>query len=99
MTWRIFSRPCRQGFLKHAQKALTIKANINTLDIIKTENFVFSKYIIKSQVLGAHVCNPSYSGSRDQEDQGSRPVQAKNLRRSHLSGKNVCSGAHLLALL
>jgi hypothetical protein len=26
--------------------------------------------------VGAHVCNPRYSGGRDQEDQGSKPAQA-----------------------
>jgi hypothetical protein len=28
----------------------------------------------KSSVLVVHACNPSYSGGRDQEDQGSRPA-------------------------
>jgi hypothetical protein len=28
----------------------------------------------KSRVLVAHTCNPSYSGGRDQKDQGSRPA-------------------------
>jgi hypothetical protein len=27
----------------------------------------------------AHTCNPSYSGGRDQEDHGSKPVQANSL--------------------
>jgi hypothetical protein len=31
------------------------------------------------QVLVAHACNPSYSGGRDQEDQGSKPAQANSL--------------------
>jgi hypothetical protein len=26
----------------------------------------------------AHACNPSYSGGRDQEDQGSKPAQANS---------------------
>jgi hypothetical protein len=26
----------------------------------------------------AHTCNPSYSGGRDQEDQGSKPAQASS---------------------
>jgi hypothetical protein len=26
----------------------------------------------------AHACNPSYSGSRDQEDRGSKPAQANS---------------------
>jgi hypothetical protein len=28
----------------------------------------------------AHTCNPSYSGGGDQEDQGSKPVQANSSR-------------------
>jgi hypothetical protein len=28
----------------------------------------------------AHACNPSYSGGRDQEDQGSKSSQANSLR-------------------
>jgi hypothetical protein len=31
-----------------------------------------------SWVLVAHTCNPSYSGGRDQEDQGLRPTRANN---------------------
>jgi hypothetical protein len=30
-------------------------------------------------VLVANACNPSYSGGRDQEDLGSKPVQANSL--------------------
>jgi hypothetical protein len=30
------------------------------------------------QVLVAHACNPSYSGGRDQEDQGLKPAQANS---------------------
>jgi hypothetical protein len=28
----------------------------------------------------AHICNPSYSGSRDQEDCGSKPARANSSR-------------------
>jgi hypothetical protein len=28
----------------------------------------------------AHICNPNYSGGRDQEDHGSRTVRAKSLQ-------------------
>jgi hypothetical protein len=28
----------------------------------------------------AHTCNPSYSGGRDQEDQGLKPAHANSLR-------------------
>jgi hypothetical protein len=31
-------------------------------------------------VLVAHTCNPSYSGGRDQEDQGLKPAWANNLQ-------------------
>jgi hypothetical protein len=34
--------------------------------------------VLKSQVLVAHACNPSYSRVRDQEDRGSKPTQAKS---------------------
>jgi hypothetical protein len=33
-----------------------------------------------SQALMAHACNPSYSGGRDQDDQGSKPAQANSLK-------------------
>jgi hypothetical protein len=42
-------------------------------------NFKKSKYKKKSkysQLLVAHVCNPSYSGGRDQEDQNWKPAGA-----------------------
>jgi hypothetical protein len=32
----------------------------------------------------AHACNPSYSGSRDQEDSGSKPAWAHNSVRPYL---------------
>jgi hypothetical protein len=31
-----------------------------------------------------HVCNPSYSGGRDQEDHGSKPAQAHSSVRPYL---------------
>jgi hypothetical protein len=36
------------------------------------------KTLIRSQVLVAHACNPSYSGGRDKDDHGSRPAQANS---------------------
>jgi hypothetical protein len=33
-----------------------------------------------SQVLVAHACNPSFSGDRDQETLGAKPVQANSLQ-------------------
>jgi hypothetical protein len=35
-------------------------------------------------VLVAHTCNPSYSGSRDQEDQGLKPALDKQSTRPYL---------------
>jgi hypothetical protein len=43
---------------------------------------------ILSQALVAHTFNPSYSGGRDQEDLGSRPVQA-NSSRDPISNKPI----------
>jgi hypothetical protein len=34
-------------------------------------------------VLVAHICNPSYSGGRDQEDQGLKPAQANSSARPY----------------
>jgi hypothetical protein len=31
-----------------------------------------------------HICNPSYSGGRDQEDHSSKPTQASSSSRSYL---------------
>jgi hypothetical protein len=31
-----------------------------------------------------HACNPSYLGSRDREDRGSKPAQANSSERSYL---------------
>jgi hypothetical protein len=47
---------------------------------------VVEKFFIKhsSLVLMAHTCNPRYSGSRDQEDHGSKPAWAKSLRDPNL---------------
>jgi hypothetical protein len=33
-----------------------------------------------NQASVSHPCNPSYSGGRDQEDSGLKPVQANSLR-------------------
>jgi hypothetical protein len=42
----------------------------------------------KSQALVAHSCNPSYSGGRNQEDCGSKTVQANSFVRPYLK-KNL----------
>jgi hypothetical protein len=36
------------------------------------------------QVLVAHICNPSYSGGRDQVDHGLKPAQANSSKKSYL---------------
>jgi hypothetical protein len=38
------------------------------------------KILNTSQALVVHACNPSYSGGRNQEDGGSKPVRANSLR-------------------
>jgi hypothetical protein len=37
-----------------------------------------------SQALAAHICNPSYSKDREQEDYCSKPAQANSLREAYL---------------
>jgi hypothetical protein len=37
-----------------------------------------------SRVLVVHICNPSYSGGRDQEDHGSKPAWANSSVRTYL---------------
>jgi hypothetical protein len=39
---------------------------------------------VSSLALVAHACNPSYSGGRDQEGPGSKPVQANSSKRPYL---------------
>jgi hypothetical protein len=43
----------------------------------------------KSWVLVAHVCNPSFSGDRDQEDGSSKSAQANSLQ-------NILSKKHIM---
>jgi hypothetical protein len=38
-----------------------------------------NKFIYRSWAAVVLACDPSYSGGRDQEDHGSRPVQAKKI--------------------
>jgi hypothetical protein len=38
------------------------------------------KILRLSRALVAHTCNPSYSGGRNQEDQGSKPAGANSVR-------------------
>jgi hypothetical protein len=41
-----------------------------------------------SQALAAHTCNPSYSGSRDEEDPGLKPAQP-NSSQDPISKKSI----------
>jgi hypothetical protein len=40
----------------------------------------------------AHACNPSYSGGRDQEDHGWKPVLGKQFERPYLEKNNHKKG-------
>jgi hypothetical protein len=42
------------------------------------------KKVVKSWVLVAHTCNPSFSGGRDQEDRSSKPAPGKQFVRPYL---------------
>jgi hypothetical protein len=44
----------------------------------------------------AHCYNPSYSGGRDQEDQGSKPAQAKKFMRPSSNISNTKKGLEWL---
>jgi hypothetical protein len=49
--------------------------------------------------VAVHGCNPSYSGSGDQEDHGSRPSPSKKLSSSHLNKQAGHCGTHLQSKL
>jgi hypothetical protein len=49
-------------------------------DLETSMNLVSAKNPQVTWVLVAHTCNPSYSGGRDQEDQGLGPDWADSLR-------------------
>jgi hypothetical protein len=40
--------------------------------------------LVRSQVLVAQICNPSYSVGRDQEHHGSKPVPGKKFLRPYV---------------
>jgi hypothetical protein len=62
-----------------------LKLDVNNKEIKKKNSPCIQKLNLKtllkrsilSQVPVAHACNPSYSGGRDQEDQGSKLAWAK----------------------
>jgi hypothetical protein len=58
----------------HLFSPLYIKSNLSFYaQSFFVLNIYFKNYfILDSQVLVAHACNPSYSGGRDQEDHGSK---------------------------
>jgi hypothetical protein len=41
--------------------------------------------LVKTLILSQHVCNPSYSGGKDQEDYGVRPDSAKKVCETPIS--------------
>jgi hypothetical protein len=58
-------------------------------------NWVFWKIQTNQEMPVAHSCNPSYSGGRDKEDQGSKPAQANSFQT--LSWKNTSQRAGRMA--
>jgi hypothetical protein len=53
---------------------LVLRAEERTLDLN-----IWNKRKLKTGLsAGGSACNPSYSGSRDQEDHGSKPAQANS---------------------
>jgi hypothetical protein len=50
-------------------------------------NLRVSKSKKSTQAPVAHACNPSYSGSRDPKDHGSKPVWAKYFTKLYLKKK------------
>jgi hypothetical protein len=58
---------------------------------------------ICSQPLVAHVCNPSYSGGREQEDHGLKPARANSLTdpisENLITGLGLWLSGRTLALL
>jgi hypothetical protein len=53
---------------------------------------IYERNTMNSWVLVAHVCNPSYLGGSDQEDQGSKPAQANSSIRPYLKNTHYKKG-------
>jgi hypothetical protein len=51
-----------------------VKKYCKNLNIILRDGTSSIIIVIVSQMLVAYACNPSYSGSRDQEDRGLKPA-------------------------
>jgi hypothetical protein len=66
------------NFSNSRKKSLKIyKFNLGKINMFMVS--ASSRYWIYQESV-AHACNPSYSGGRDLEDQGSKPAQANSLR-------------------
>jgi hypothetical protein len=52
----------------------------------------WGKFNRESQVPMVHTCNPTYSGSRDQEAHGSKPALGKQLTRPYLNNTTYKKG-------
>jgi hypothetical protein len=74
--------PLKTGIELYIEKSIKIK--IFTFKKKKEEEDVFG------QVLVTHICNPSYSGGRDQEGCSSKPAQTgKTLSQKNLHKKRA----------
>jgi hypothetical protein len=76
--WRITSTTCCKN----------MKEGDVTLQGRSESQATSSRKGTDSWALLAHACNPSYSGGRDQEDWGSKPVPVNSLRHPVLK-KNI----------
>jgi hypothetical protein len=52
----------------------------------------YPKSNLKELVPVAHTCNPSYSGGRDQEEQGMKPAPGKQFKRPYLKSTQYKKG-------
>jgi hypothetical protein len=78
------------------RKAWKMRRNLKR-DRLHKRKHVSLRNVEKCWVPVAHTCNPSYSGSRDQEDHGSLPDQANSLQdpilRKYPTQKRTCGVA------
>jgi hypothetical protein len=83
--WKDFNSHDKTIYSPQFMAKILLETICNSL---RKDPFVPSKNNNFSRVPVAHACNPSYSGSRDQEDHGSKPAQAKSSTRPYLEKKN-----------